>query len=263
MTYLSDMIKTLKLLLLTIPVLLLFIPVFGQDKDFPEMPNPPRLVNDYANLLSDSEAESLESKLDTYDDTTSTQIAVVIMPVVPGGYEYSDYAERLAEKWGIGHKGKDNGVLIFVASKEHKIWIATGYGAEPFVPDVTAKLIIENYMVPAFRQGNFAKGLNEGTSALMEALSGQFDPEKRKDKSKKITPLIFLGFFIFIVLWTIIGNLRKGNSYTTFNRGGHFRGTGWGGGGYWGGGGGHSSGGGGFGGFGGGGFGGGGAGGSW
>ena len=229
----------------------------GLAGDFPERPNPPRLVNDYANLLKATDRDYLEAKLAKFADTTSTQIAVVIMASVPNGYDYSDYAERLAEKWAIGQKGKDNGVLLFLGMKEHKVWIATGYGVEASLPDITAKLIIENYIVPAFKAGDFIGGLDKGTTAIMQAVSGQFKPEVHK-KNKGL-PFVFIGAILLMILLSIFGRRGGGNNSSTFNRGGYYGGAGWGGSG----GRGSWSGGGGFGGFGGGGFGGGGAGGSW
>ena len=230
-------------------------------QDFPEKPNPPRLVNDFAGILKADEAATLEAKLDAYNDTTSTQIAIVTMKNV-GDYDVSDYAEKLAEKWQIGQKGKDNGILIFISAEQHKIWIATGYGMEGAVPDAAAKQIIDTYIKPAFKQGNYYQGLDDATTIIFKLARGEYKADDLKGKgggaSAWIIFLLVLAFFIFKILFS---RPRYNN---LSNRG--YRGGGglWGGGlgGFGGGGfGGGSSGG--FGGFGGGGFGGGGAGGDW
>ena len=95
---------------------LLLLSVVTIAQDFPEKLNPPKIVNDFAGMLSADENERLENKLTAYNDSTSTQIAVVIITSI-GVYDVSDYAFQLAEKWGIGQKGKNNGVLILVAKK--------------------------------------------------------------------------------------------------------------------------------------------------
>src|SRR5664279_6253389 len=101
-----------------------------RDRNIPERPNPPRLVNDLAGMLKVDEVNSLEQKLVIFNDSTSTQIAIVIVPSL-GGYDKADYAQQLAEKWGIGQKGLNNGVLILVkpktADSNGQVQIAPGY----------------------------------------------------------------------------------------------------------------------------------------
>ena len=110
-------------------LLILFLLVFGTLKavEFPPSPNPPRLVNDFTNTLSPRETEALEEKLLRFNDTTSTQIAVVIVNTIDG-YPLESYAFELGEKWGIGNKGKNNGALLLVVLQDRKLFIATGYG---------------------------------------------------------------------------------------------------------------------------------------
>jgi uncharacterized protein len=258
----------MKYTLISIFFLLCSFVLYAQaDKDFPEPPNPPRLVTEFAtkDVLSRSEEADLEQKLRNYYDTTSNQFAIVIMDSVPGGYDYSDYAERLAEKWKIGVKGKDNGLLIFIPLQERKIWIATGYGLEPSIPDSRAKIIIDNYITPYFKNGQFYKGLDEGTTALMQAAAGQFKADPKAGKNDGLWTIIIILVIIFLIFMMI--SKRRNNRYNTFSGRGISRGPffgpfgGSGGGGGWSGGGGSDSGS--FGGFGGGDFGGGGAGGDW
>ena len=112
-------------------LLLCAMQLSGYSQDFPERPVPPRLVNDFAGLLGNNEINALEQKLVAFNDSTSTQIAIVIVKDFRG-YAKADYAQRLTEKWGVGQKGKDNGLLILIkpstANSKGEIQIATGYG---------------------------------------------------------------------------------------------------------------------------------------
>ena len=252
-------------------ILSVFVCSFSFGQDFPERSKPPKLVNDFANILGDREELILEKKLLTYNNNTSTQIAVVTINSLNGN-DISDYSFRLAEKWGIGGKGKDNGVLVLVALEDRKMFIATGYGLEGVIPDALAKRIVENYMKPNFRNNNYYKGIDEATSVIMGLASGEFTADqigRRKiGLSRLIFPLLIIAFFIlmsysrfkrvrgshmarsnlnflsFLFLMSVMGG-SGGRGYNNFSSGSG------------------SFGGGGFGGFGGGSFGGGGAGGSW
>ncbi|MBF9238440.1 TPM domain-containing protein [Hymenobacter sp. BT683] len=240
----------------------------------PPRPNPPRLVNDLANLMQPGEAEALERKLVAYDDSTSSQIAVVIVPSLDGE-EIADYAQKLYESWGIGRKGSNNGILVLVAQQERVARIQTGYGLEGAVPDAIAKRIISNTLVPAFRQNQYYAGLDRATDQLIALAKGEYkaDPadnqrRERRDTSGSGPPFwLIIGILVLIFLF-----LRKrGGGGGRGNRGfggGFVPPIIFGGGGFGGGGGGFGGGfggggGGGFGGFGGGSSGGGGASGNW
>lgn len=247
---------------------------FAQDEsDIPPRPNPPRLVNDLANMLAPQEVQALEQKLVNYNDSTSTQIAIVTVTSL-GPYEVADFAYRIGESWGVGGKGKNNGILILVSKNERKVNISTGYGLEHVVPDAYAKRIIEQIIKPAFAQGNFYHGLNSATDQIIMLASGEYQAEPKDygdGGNSSVMFWVIIGILIFFVLAQMFkggGGGRHGggmrtlmNPYGGFGTFGDFssgRGP-FGGGGGWGGGGG----GGGFGGFGGGSFGGGGASGDW
>ena len=245
-------------------------------QDFPEKPVPPRLVNDYAGLLSGAEANSLEHKLVIFNDSTSTQIAIVIVKDLHG-YAKADYAQRLGDKWGIGQKGRNNGILILVKTKsaesKGEVEIATGYGAEGAVPDLLCSDIVNNDILPLFRENNFYGGLNKATTTLMALIKGEYTADQyakknRKSLGKNAPVAIFVIILILVMIlrnsgrsnhsnisrsglpfWMLLGMMNSGNSHN--GSWGGFSGGGGGGGGA------------GFGGFGGGSFGGGGAGGSW
>ncbi|HMT28388.1 MAG TPA: TPM domain-containing protein [Bacteroidia bacterium] len=254
---------------------LLFIlcfPLLGNAQEFPEKPNPPRLVNDYTNTLSPEEVNALEQKLLIYNDTTSTQIAIVMISSLDG-YPVDDYAIQLAERWGIGQKGKDNGVLIFIAKDDRKIFIPTGYGMEGVMPDGLVKRIIETDIKPAFKEGRYYDGLDQATNSMFRLAAGEYQAEPKKKSGGPpvifILGIIFFVFMIFFVKvrsvkqYSALNNIPFWAAWTLLNQAtrthhGTWGGFSGGGGSSWGGGGG-----GGFGGFGGGSFGGGGAGGSW
>jgi uncharacterized protein len=251
-------------------ILLLFITSIVFAQDFPEMPNPPKLVNDYASVLSDTQRNSLEQKLVAFDDSTSTQIAIAIINSTKG-YPISSYAVELGENWGVGRDGKDNGVMILVAIEDRDIFIATGYGLEGALPDALVKRIIENDIKPAFREGSYFEGLDRASTNMLLLSRGEYKAEKRKPKS---FPWIIVPIILFFLLLPGAIAVRNARQYSALNdvpfwtawmllnqakrtHSGRYGGWTSGGGGFGG------SSGGGFGGFGGGGFGGGGAGGSW
>ena len=246
--------------------------VFSQK--IPDRPTPPRLVNDFAGMLKPEEVNMLEQKLVAFNDSTSTQIAVVIVSTLDG-YDRAGYAQQMAEKWGIGQKGLNNGVLVLVKAKTAEsigeVQIAPGYGLEGAIPDLTCSEIVDREILPAFRNGDYYGGLNNATNILMSLARGEFSAaqygHKAKKGSGKSSPL---GFIIIIVI--IIAVISRGSSGGSNNKhistGGlpfwmmlGMMNSGRGSSGSWGGS--SGGGGGGFGGFGGGSFGGGGAGGSW
>ncbi len=235
----------------------LFLSVISFAKEIPAKSN--RLVNDYANVLSASEESALETKLRGYYDTTSTQIAVVLENSLEGD-DLFDYCQRLATAWGIGEKGKNNGVLLYVAIGDRKARIHTGYGMEATITDAMSTRIRTQQMNPAFKTGNYYQGLDDASTTIMQLASGEFVNDK-EDKPLQKGPSAFVIIIIIIIL--IILFSRGGGGRGNRSRGGFGGPIFWGGtfgsGGFSGGGGG----GGGFGGFGGGGFGGGGSGGSW
>ncbi len=254
--------------------LVLLVPATGSlfAQDIPDKPVPPRLVNDFAGMLSASDINRLENKLDAFNDSTSTQIAIVIVPSL-NGYDKADFAQRLAEKWGIGRKGKNNGVIILVkpktASSSGEVQISTGYGLEAVIPDITCGEIVDYQILPAFRKGDYYKGLDEATNTIMSLARGEFsasDFGKMMNSHKKDSSGLLLAIIIVIVVF-LISRGSGGSNNRHISTGGlpfwllmGMMGSGRGQGGSWGG---FSGGGGGFGGFGGGSFGGGGAGGSW
>jgi uncharacterized protein len=240
----------------------------------PEKPDFQTSVYDYYKLLTPNEKTKLEEKLIRYSDSTSTQIVIAIIASTEG--EYINFlGAEWAQKWGIGQAKKDNGVFILLARDDRKIGINTGYGVEDRLTDALSKRIISTDIIPYFKQNDYYGGLNRGTDAIFEVLTGAYKGSRTgTNKEFPFEVLMFL-FFIFVIIIIaisqskgggrggsggrrrssgglleaiILSNLGRGN-YSR-GSGGSFGGGGFGGGGFGGG-------------FGGGGFGGGGASGGW
>ncbi|MBQ2499718.1 MAG: TPM domain-containing protein [Bacteroidales bacterium] len=244
---------------------IILIGVTGFAQKIPARPVPPRLVNDFANILSDKEEYALETKLVNYNDTTSTQICVVTVTSLDGTTS-DDFAQKLGEKWGVGTKD-NNGVVILVKPKTADelgdVSIQVGYGMEPYITDAVNYVIRTKEMIPAFKEGDYYTGIDNAVDAIIGLASGAFTAEEYADEDGDALGIlvIFLAIMVVIVLISSSGKGKGGRRssgfWNGFFLGSMFSGGGgssWGsGGGSWGGG--H---GGGFGGFGGGHFGGGG-----
>lgn len=231
-------------------------------------PNPPKLVNDYANILTADQKQALETKLYKFDDTTSNQVTVVIVTRLDGR-DIADAAIEIGRSWGVGGKKNNNGVVLLISVEDRKLNISPGYGLEKSLPDLTCQQIIKNIIVPNFKGSDYYRGIDEGTDAIIQATKGEFQaPENynQRGKSFNLGKLIFI--IIMIIVFLAVSSGGRGGGNFMSRRGampfiiGNLLGGGGGGGGFGGGGGGGGSSGG-FGGFGGGSFGGGGSSGSW
>lgn len=220
------------------------------------------LVIDKTKTLTPEQESHLEQKLVAYDDSTSNQVAIVIISTT-GNYSVEDVALEILRKWGVGGQAeKDNGIVILVAKDDRKMRIEVGYGLEGAISDYIAKTIIDNDIVPNFKQNNYYRGLDEAVNSIMEAAAGRYKaPEGYRKDKKNVTGWSI--FWVILITWILMGLLsrggRGGGGYVSRRGSRGWIGPTWTGGGGWSGG--SSSGG--FGGFGGGGGGGGGASGSW
>ena len=252
--------------LLHLRVLIFFfavIPFAGSAQNIPDQSNPPRLVSDFADVLSDEQERELEQKLMSYEDSTSTQVAVVLVKSLDGT-DVADYAVKLALKWKIGTK-KDNGVLVLAAIDDRKTRIEVGYGLEGVLPDITTKRILTEDVKPYFKQQQYYEGLDLATTHIIQAAKGEYKGEYKysNNKGKKKGKGLGIGSIIFIIILIIIFASNRGGGggfLTGMILGNMLGGSRHSGGGGWGD---FSSGGGSFGGFGGGSFGGGGSSGDW
>ncbi len=221
-------------------------------------------VTDLAGLLTPDQRASLESRLQAFERTKGSQIAVLIVPTTePETIE--QYAIRVAEAWKLGRKGIDDGVVLAVARDDRTLRLEVGYGLEGVLNDATAKRITSEIIVPAFKQGRFYEGINAGVDRIIRVIEGEPLPPPQRSTAHRdsgIDPLLLLLVFLLLgsLLVNVLGQSQQGrwsNTGRRYGRSGYYGPGGWGGGGSGGGFGGGGSGGG-FGG-GGGGFGGGGA----
>lgn len=253
----------MRILKIIIPVFLLTLVVFSTSaQNLPKRPDPPRLVNDFTNTLTEVQKQVLETKLVNIDDSTSTQIAVVIIESTEG-YDIAEYNTALGREWGVGSKDLNNGVILLIAKSDRKLNISPGYGLEGALPDITCKHIIEEVIVPNFKADDYYRGIDEGTDAIIRAVKGEYTVPRERKSGRSNVPMAVVIALVLIVL-LMAGGSGGGGSYTSRRGMRRFRGPmvfgppigggGWSRGG---------GGGGGFGGFGGGSFGGGGASGGW
>lgn len=193
----------LKWLKSAVILLTIFMSSFSVADDFPAVPSPFRYVNDYTHTLSTQEVQFLEHKLRQYSSATSSQIAVVMMGSV-GQYAISDYAFQLGDKWGIGRKKLDNGVLLLVAKDDRKVFIATGRGLEGALPDALLSQIIRKVILPNFRSGNYGKGINQALDHIIAASQNEYGAlptDANEAGVDDYVPFIMICLFILFVLF--------------------------------------------------------------
>ena len=256
------------------PLLLLFLMIAAPAaaQDFPQLSG--RVV-DAAELLSPADEAELTRKLEALEQASSRQLVVATVPDLQG-YPIEDYGYQLGRKWGIGQSEANNGVILLVAPNERRVRIEVGYGLEPIVTDALSWQIIEQTILPRFREDDYPGGIKAGADALIEQLGAP--PEAAEQRALAAAEarqsseeggsgelLIFWGMVLAFVLLSMFRGGRRGKRYGKRRRRGGVFVWGPGFGGDWGGGGWGGGGGGGFGGFSGGGgsFGGGGASGGW
>ena len=190
--------------------------------DIPEIPEFQTSVYDYyePNLLSPTEKSALENKLIKYSDTTSTQIVVVIIPSTKG--EYINYlGAQWLTKWGIGDAKKDNGILILLARDDRKIGINTGFGVEHLLTDAMSRRIIERDIIPYFKVDDYIGGLNRGTEAIFEVMTGEYQGSRQASNSGEFpVGFVILLFIIFIIIIISISKNKRGGGNGTDNFGG-------------------------------------------
>lgn len=164
---------------------------------------------DYYNLLTESQKQSLEQKLIKYSDTTSTQIVIAIISSTQG--ENINYlGAQWGQKWGIGQEKEDNGVLILLARDDRRIAINTGYGVEHLLTDAMSRRIIENDIIPYFKQDDYYGGLNSGTDAIFKVLTGEYKGTRQQDSSGFPFGFFLVLFIIFIIIIISISKNNRG-----------------------------------------------------
>lgn len=257
----------MKKLLLFIFVFCLFTSAFAGEDCIPKQPSPPRLVNnlskEFPNFISADEAQRLEDKLDRFNAETSNQIVIVIVDDLCG-FDANEFSTRLGQAWGVGQGKFKNGIVVMVKptgkAGQRTAYIAVGYGLEGIIPDITAKQILKNEIIPRFKGQDYFGALDASTNVLMSLAKKEFSSEDYQKQGEQNWFPFIIAVIIIISLFSFVFRNSRGH---TVSSGRTYYGGMWGGGFGGFGGGSSSGGGGGFGGFGGGSFGGGGAGGNW
>lgn len=203
----------------TLILITLLLSLTGFSQDFPTPMSPKRMVNDFTGMFSRQELNALEQTLRNFNDTSSTQIAIVTVPSLHG-YAPNDYAQRLAEQWGIGQKGKDNGILLLVKPKngneKGQVAIAVGYGLEGVVPDAIASRIIRNEIIPEFQNGRYYTGVAKATNILMKLSGGEYTADQYARKGGGSGWLILIPFAVIFIVPLFI---RRHKGHTTGSHG--------------------------------------------
>ncbi len=192
--------------LLTFLILIITLSALSQ-KPLPELWG--LHVHDDAHVLSQQTVDNLESQLKSYEDSTSNQIAILVISSLDGEV-LEDYALRVAEKWRLGQKEKDNGALLLIAIDDHKMRIEAGQGLEGVLTDAVSSRIIRNEMAPNFRKNDYDAGVTIGINKMISAIGGEYKADETLDVGAAELSLkqrILIGIFIFGVLsiFTFIG----------------------------------------------------------
>ena len=209
---------------------------------------PTGYVDDFAAVMQPSQRAGLESYLQELDQKTGAQMAVVTLKSLDGG-EIRDFANRLFQKWGVGKKGDDRGLMILMVLDQRRIWVEVGYGLEPLLPDARVGRILDQSVVPYFRSGDLAKGLISGAQAYGTIIAQQAGvqitgqtlarPVARSGREAHQLScteliLIIIGLIIFIPIvirhpWLLLFLLNSGRGGGGGGFGGGFGGGGFGG----------------------------------
>ncbi len=174
----------------------------------PKIPELKQYANDFTGTISSSQLSQLSQELKKFDDATSNQIVLLIIPTLDG-YPLDMYANEVAEKNKIGTKGNDNGILFLVVKNDRKMRIEVGYGLEGALPDALASSIIRNEVAPYFKSDDYYSGVIAGLTAIISATKGEYtNTRKRRDNDEDGG--FPWGFLVFIIIFLVFGKNRGG-----------------------------------------------------
>ena len=174
-------------------------------------PDPTGFVNDFANLYSSGFKSELENKLSEFEKSTGDEIAVVTVNNLEGG-DIDDVAARLFEKWKIGKKNTDNGLLLLIFKEDRQMRIEVGYGLEPYVTDGRAGEIIRNDIMPSFKEGNYDEGTRRGVDRILQYISNKdtaVNSTSSKNSDFPIWPFLLIIYFVSTYLASFLGRTKE------------------------------------------------------
>ena len=173
-----------------------------------DLGTPDGYVNDYTNTLTHEQTSALESKIAAFEQESTNEIGVVIIDSLQGDY-IEHFAVKLFEEWGIGKERKDNGVLILVAMSDRQMRIEVGYGLEGSLTDVEANWIVQNVMVPNFKENRYYEGIDQSVDKIIEITKGEFEVPEDESTNSSISLLSIVLLIILIVIIVKILNRRN------------------------------------------------------
>ncbi|TXR49217.1 YgcG family protein [Phyllobacterium endophyticum] len=170
-----------------------------------ELPALTGRVVDGANVIDAATRDQITRKLEAFEAKSSDQVVVVTVPSLEGE-EIEPYSNRLYRTWAIGQKQENNGVLLVVAPNDRKVRIEVGYGLEGTLTDLLSKLIIENFIIPDFRNGDFSGGIDKGVDGILAVLSGDAAELEARAKRNAQEPASDVDWFVvaFVAVWILI-----------------------------------------------------------
>jgi uncharacterized protein len=176
----------------------------------PEFPQLTGRVVDTAGLLSPTAVTRLEARLEAHEQQTGNQLVVVTLPSL-GGYDIADFGYQLGRHWGIGQQDKDNGALLIVSRDDRKLRIEVGYGLEGSLTDALSSAIIQQRILPQFRNGDFEAGIELGVDAMLKILAGDADEIRELvDRRPAQTAGRLESLFVpFMIVGVFAGNLLR------------------------------------------------------
>lgn len=185
-----------------ITLLLLGLSIFTFAQKVPEKPKILYPITDEVGLLTQAEKNQLNQKLIKFSDSTSTEILVIIIPTTDGE-DVNYLATMYGEKWGIGQKATDNGIVFLIATDDRTMSIQQGRSVEQYLTASVAGQIMDYIVTPNFKQGLWFQGIDRGTTALMEAVQGKYKPlvtDTQKGNGLSTTEILWIAFLVFIIL---------------------------------------------------------------
>ncbi|WP_338892061.1 TPM domain-containing protein [Aeromonas rivipollensis] len=186
-----------------LPLLLLWTAALQAAPAFPTLSG--RVVDEAA-LMSRKQAHQLTQQLAAFEKRSGIQLVVVSVDSLDGE-TIEEYGYQLGRHWGIGQKGKDNGVLLLIAQDERKVRIEVGYGLEGALPDAIAANIIQTRILPAFKRGDMVAGVVAGSQGIMQALAGEYQPVEQPKSDSDGGPWLFI---LVVIAMIVLHNLRGG-----------------------------------------------------
>ncbi|MDG2194718.1 MAG: TPM domain-containing protein [Polaribacter sp.] len=211
MSVVSKQVMVRSKLLLFFIGLFFFQSISAQYK-IPEKPTFQTSVYDYVEGLTATQKARLENKLIRYSDTTSSQIVIVIINSTKGE-SIGMLAPRWGQKWGVGQAKKDNGVFVLLAKEDRKIWISPGYGVEHLLTAGVTGELTRQVIIPEFKKGNYYVGLDKGSDAIFQVLTGAYTGTRKKGSNNdfNLAPIIFIVFIIVFLILRRRGGGRRGS----------------------------------------------------